>query len=118
MSGPSIIISWSPSVLLPGWNISYYYLSYSVLLPFEAKPRAMFMSTVKGSQTSEVVEADRLVVKPDVLHMFEVSVVLKINGLEGIGEVRGEKTSTNTIMEYGKEFKETYVIYCHGYVAS
>ena len=97
----SVSVFWDPPPDLPGWNFSYYYLYYSAYFPSKTTPEVTFKEVVDGSRTSVAVEVDKLVVGPTVVHVFEVSAVLEIKDVEGIGEVKSEKAMVNTTL-YGK----------------
>ena len=98
----SVVVSWIPPPALPGWNISYYYLTYRALNPREGnKTESSFTWTVDGGRTFEVVSVDQLLVREEVLHVFEVVAALKIEDLEGIGEVKGETAVINAEFKTG-----------------
>lgn len=99
----SICITWSPADALPGWNISYYYLTYRAKLPDTDKTDTSFRRTVSDGRTSTTLEVGDLLVKEEVRHEFEVVPVLEIRDVEGIGEVKGEKAVLNSTLDYGKE---------------
>ncbi len=56
-----------------------------------------------GDHTSTVLRVAELVVREGVIHQFEVIPVLVVSGVEGIGEVKGEKSTINSTLDYGKQ---------------
>lgn len=100
-TGTSIRISWSPPDALPGWNISYYYLTYRARLPNTDKAETSFRKTVSDGLTSTILSVGNLLAKEEVIHKFEVVPVLEIRGVEGIGEVKGETAVVNSTLNYG-----------------
>ena len=102
VNSTSVVVSWIPPPALPGWNISYYYLTYRALNPREgSRVETTFTRSVDGSQTSKVVSADELLVEEEMVHVFEVAAALKIEDLEGIGEVKGEAAAVNASITTG-----------------
>lgn len=105
-SGSAIRISWDPPTDLPGWNITRYYLTYRAFLPDSYRPERTFGRTVEGGETSVMVDAGELVVgdeeEEEVTHEIAVLAVLVVDGVEGIGEVKGEKAVLNASLSYGE----------------
>ncbi len=99
INSTSVMVSWIPPPDLPGWNISYYYLTYRAY--DEDRILTTLTTTVIGSRTSETMSADKFLAKEEVVHVFEVAAALKIEGLEGIGEVKGEAAMFNTSLKTG-----------------
>lgn len=101
-------VSWISDIELPGWNISYYYLTYFAQIPGRNRPENSFQETVGVSESLMDLAVDKLLVRPEVEHVFEMRAVLKLENLEGIGEVKGEKATKNITLKYGKKCKRKY----------
>lgn len=56
---------------------------------------------VMGNLTSEILGEDKLFMKPEVSHVFELSAALAIQDVEGIGEVEGKTATTRIVLDYG-----------------
>ena len=102
ISSTGVMISWLPPLDLPGWNISYYYLTYKTYnLEEDGRLVHTIIRTVDGGSTSETMSDDQFLVQGEVSHVFEVVAALKIEGLEGIGEVKGEVAVLNANLTAG-----------------
>ena len=93
IDGSFIHFSWVPTNL-PGWTISYYYMTYSAYLPSKTLHEFTRRFVVKGNLSSVTLSMAELFMSPEVSHVFELSVVLTIEGLEGIREVKGDTAIT------------------------
>lgn len=102
LNGQYLSVSWSPLTELKGWNVSYYSLTYSAFLSTKDRPEASFITRVDQGRTSESIDASRLTMREGVRHVIEVVAVLEVEGVEGIGEVRGQKAAVSISLEYGK----------------
>ena len=109
--GRSVSVSWAPPEGLKGWNVSYYALSYSVYRSNSHRAEVSIRRRVEEGQTSETLGVDQLVVRErereeGLTHSVEVVAVLVIEGVEGIGEVRGESATKNITLRYGNDSLE------------
>ena len=102
INGTSILVSWTPPEDLPGWNITHYYLTYKVTLPKKARPENTLRRTVRDGRTSMRVDLSEFPTREGLLHEVEVVPAIEIAGVEGIGEVKGEKALFNSTFEHGK----------------
>ena len=82
--------------------MSYYAMTYLAYVTNKPRPEATIQRRVDEGRTSETLDTSELVMREGVRHVVEVTAVLEIEGVEGIGEVRGEKAVRNISLVYGK----------------
>jgi len=95
-----VLLSWSP-IVVEGWNISHYYLVYHTSNLFTSKPSFSSKFKLDGHSRSKSLHPADLLMKPSLQHVFELSAVLDVRDLEGMGEVRGEVAQVNRTFNSG-----------------
>ena len=101
INGSLAHLSWTP-VRITGWNISYYYLIYYAFSPSENTPPFSHKLVVPGEANSVSLGPELFLMKPSMVHVFEISAVLAVDHLEGIGEVKGKAAIYNMTFDYGR----------------
>ena len=105
-SSNTLLLSWLPPSPLPGWNVSYYYVTYTARLSNSNegdRPERSFQRPVDEDRTFLELGVAELLVREGVVHEFEVQAVLKVEGLEGIAEVKGERAAVNLTLDNGDD---------------
>lgn len=117
MKNDSMIdLTWSP-MNIAGWNISYYYLVYLASDLSESSRPLSKKFVLDGDLRTKSLYPDSLFLQPDKVHIFELSAILAVEGLEGLGEVRGSVATANMTLSYSKSYC-TYLKneYIHSFV--
>lgn len=65
------------------------------------RPEGMLRRTVRDGHTSVQLDLAEFPIREGLLHEVEVVPALEINGVEGIGEVKGEKSIFSSTFEHG-----------------
>ena len=99
VNGSYVRISWSP-IELEGWNVSHYSLVYQASNSSSTEPPFSRKYELDGHSISKSLHPADLFVETSLWHVFELSAVLRVYGLEGMGAVTGEVARANKTFNY------------------